>query len=98
MKKTIFFCTASLFAAWAGNVYADGWTPVLINTSTDQVFTAKTAGKSGNVKACFQQTITTNTFQWQHDAGGTIKTRGTFDEVTVTDSVQVDNSLCEPQT
>ena len=87
MKKiTFLLLVTSLFTAGAGTAFA-GWEPLLINTSSDTVFTAETAGKSGNVKACFQQNITTNTFQWTQTQTG--KTRGTFDEVTVTISCKL---------
>lgn len=92
MKKTTILLGAAMFAATTGTAFA-AWEPVLINTQTDTIFTAETAGKSGNVKACFQQTVTINTFQWTQTQTG--NTRGTFDETTVTDQVQVDNSLCE---
>jgi hypothetical protein len=94
MRKTIVLCSASLFAAWAGTAFA-GWDPILINTSTVDTFTAETAGKSGNVKACFSVTRTTQTFQWTQSQTG--KTRGTFDVVTDSNAVQVADSECEPQ-
>ncbi|WP_143533865.1 hypothetical protein [Rhizobium sullae] len=93
MTKTTMLLAASMFAAATGTAFA-AWEPALINTTTNTIFQAETAGKSGNVKACFQQTVTVNTFQWTHTQTG--NTRGTFDETTVSDQVQVDNSLCEP--
>jgi hypothetical protein len=93
MKKATSLLAASMLAATAGSAIA-GWEPVLIGTATQQLFQAETAGKSGNVKACFQSTVTTNTFQWTQTQTGA--TRGTFTETSTTDQVQVANSLCEP--
>jgi polyisoprenoid-binding protein YceI len=94
MKKATSLLAASMFAATTGSAFA-AWEPILIGTTTQQLYQAETAGKSGNVKACFQATVTTNTFQWTHTQTG--NTRGTFTETSTTDQVQVANSLCEPQ-
>jgi hypothetical protein len=94
MKRTAILLSALMLTATTGTAFA-AWVPLLINEETATLFQAQTAGKSGNVKACFQNTVTIQTFQWTHTQTG--NTRGTFTETTTTDAVQVDNSLCEPQ-
>lgn len=84
---------AAIFLALNTPAFA-AWEPLLIDEQVEHVYTAETAGKSGNVKACFEQTIVIKTYQWTHTTTG--KTRGTFDEETITESEQVANSFCEP--
>ncbi|MDK1374736.1 MULTISPECIES: hypothetical protein [unclassified Sinorhizobium] len=91
MKKILL--AVSMFAATTGVAFA-AWVPVQIGSVTETQFRAQTAGNSGNVKACFQSTVTITTFQWTHTQTG--NTRGTFTQTTTTDEVQVDDSLCEP--
>jgi hypothetical protein len=92
MKKTTILLAAAMFAAATGSAFA-GWVAVPTGSTTQTLYTAQTAGKSGNVKACFQSTETTTTYTWTQSQTGA--TRGTFDVTTTTDEVQVDNSLCQ---
>jgi hypothetical protein len=94
MKKTAILLAALMLTATTGTAFA-AWVPLLIGEETTKTFQAQTAGKSGNVKACFQATVVIQTFQWTQTQTG--NTRGTFTETNTTESTQVDNSLCEPQ-
>src|SRR5262245_49666456 len=78
MRKATLLIGASLLIGMSSAALATGWEPELIGTDTQQVFEAKTAGNSGNVKSCTQSTCTFNTFQWTQQTTG--KTRGTFVE------------------
>jgi hypothetical protein len=93
MKNTAILLATLMLTATTGTAFA-AWEPILLTTVTTPTFVANTAGKSGNVKECFQANVTINTFQWTHTQTG--NTRGTFTETTTTDAVQVANSLCEP--
>lgn len=94
MKKTTILLAAAMFAAATGSAFAGWVAQQLGDPQITTVYTAETAGKSGNVKACFSATQTITTYQWTQSQTGA--TRGTFDVTTTTDQVQVDNSLCEP--
>jgi hypothetical protein len=83
-----------MLTATTGTAFA-AWVPQFLGETKETLFRAETAGKSGNVKACFQAEVIVKTFQWTHTQTG--NTRGTFTTETITDEVQVDNSQCEPQ-
>ncbi|THK33868.1 hypothetical protein EHS39_33495 [Ensifer sp. MPMI2T] len=91
MKKILL--AVSMFTVATGTAFA-AWEPVLTSSVTETQFRAVTAGKSGNVKECFQSTVRIDTFTWTHTQTG--NTRGTFTTTTITDEVQVDDSQCEP--
>ena len=92
-SPSLLLIAASMFAAATGTATA-GWVPV--KTGDPQVvttFEAKTAGKSGNVKACFETTTSIQAFTWTQSQTGA--TRGTFDVSTPLGTTQVPTSNCQ---
>lgn len=90
----LLFISASLITGVNSAAFASGWDPVPTgDPRTETVYTADTAGKSGNVKACYQSTCTYQDYTWTQQSTG--KTRGTFTTSSCSDTTQVDNSNCE---
>jgi hypothetical protein len=93
-KYGLLLISASLLTGMTSAAFATGWEPVPTgDPRTETVYTADTAGKSGNVKACYQSTCTYQDYTWTQQQTG--KTRGTFTTSSCTDTTQVDNSLCQ---
>jgi hypothetical protein len=98
MRKATLLISASLLMISAslliGNsaAFATGWNKILTDSTTETVYTADIAGKSGNVKACYQSTCTFDTYTWTQKQTG--NTRGSVTEQTCTDTKQVDVSNC----
>jgi|GEM_PF-5221188 hypothetical protein len=92
MKKLMVTFTTLLFVASTGAAFA-GWDPVETDSQVITQYTAVTAGKSGKVKECYEESGTLTTYTWTHSQTG--KTRGTYTDFESTgDSTLVDSSNC----
>jgi hypothetical protein len=96
MKKTIALCAAPLFAAWAGNAYAEGWHEVTSTETTTIYIGSDEIGKSGKFRECASQEVTITTTKFVKDTGSGTKERGITQTVSpLSDPLPVeDTSLC----
>lgn len=91
MKTSVFVLAASIVVTTVATAFA-AWEPVETSRTTETIYVAETAGRSGNVKACYETQVTYITYTWTHTQ--TERTRGTYTETETGTQTEVPVSNC----